>query len=71
MKPTGIEPETRTRAEPPRRLSLEAAPRLISDTLSDAEPMRLADRIGSQPDLAELVDSALSREERLRSQEAA
>jgi len=53
-------------------LSLEAAPRLISDALTDAEANRLADWILSQRDLTELVDLALlSRTERLRSQEAA
>jgi hypothetical protein len=51
-------------------LSLEAAPRVITDAQTDAEANRLGDWILAQPDLVELLDKALvSRERRLRQQE--
>ncbi len=54
------------------RLEFEAAPRVMTDAVSDAEATRLADWILSQPDLAELLDKALlSLEERLRWERAA
>jgi hypothetical protein len=40
-------------------LALEAAPRIYSDTLNDAEANRLCDWIGSHPDLAGLLDRAI------------